>query len=97
MMMITIGKEYGIDFYDAENNLILEHTAASEEDRDALVEQLQDDDSPAWPVKAMRFEPWSRRIERQAIYGVDYGPGSVKRRFGGYVPRSAYQLRGKNQ
>lgn len=26
-----------------------------------------------------------------AVRGVDYGPGSVKRHFAGYVPRKAYQ------
>ncbi len=90
---IFTGYEYGIDFYDKNDVLIEERTFNSEDDRDATVKDLEDDDHAAWPKAAIRSQPWQRKKYRAAIYGVDYGPGSVKQRFSGMrVPRSAYRF-----
>jgi len=46
-----------------------------------------------WPVNATNAA--MTNVYRRPIYGVDYGNGSVKARFGGgYVPRKAYQFNG---
>ena len=93
--MITIANQHGIDFYDADGQIIKEHIADDEASRDALWEELAaDENHPEWPEGAVRIKDWNRKVQRLPISGVDYGPGSVKRRFGnGRVPRGAYQFR----
>ena len=94
--MITIAIQYGIDFKDKDDNVISEFIATDEASRDELHDALANDDNhPAWPSdKAVHITAWSRKVQRQPISGVDYGPGSVKRRFGnGRCPRGTYQFR----
>ncbi|MCB0080219.1 MAG: hypothetical protein KDE47_04790, partial [Caldilineaceae bacterium] len=97
MNQIYVGKEYGIDFYGQDDELLKDMSFDSEEERDALYDALgEDEHHPEWPDDAVRISGWSRDIYRQPILGIDYGPGHLKYRFGGgYVPRSTYQYHGK--
>lgn len=84
---IFVGYEWGIDFFCGDE-LIQTVTFADE----AIFNDAFD--HPQWPEGSTNMESWKRPLYRAPIYGVDYGPGSVKRRFGGgYVPRGAYQRR----
>lgn len=92
---MTYVNQFGIDFLDKAGTIVQEMIFEGEAERDQhfdLLDANQDDDE-LWPENAARITAWSRQVYRQPICGVDYGPGSVKRRFGGgYVPRSAYQF-----
>ena len=96
--MIYMGQEFGIDFFD-ENDVLVKEMSFAEDGakRDALYDALGDDENhQEWPETAVRITGWHREVYRQPMSGVDYGRGSVKRRFGGgYVPRSAYQYHGE--
>lgn len=95
--MIFTGYTWGISFYQGDGGddaPIEELSFPGEAERDALYNALaEDEDHPEWPDGATRMKAWSEPQYRPAIYGVDYGRGSVSARFGGgYVPRSAYQF-----
>lgn len=84
--LIFTGYEWGIDFYNAAGDIIHTDTYTDEKEFDAAF------DNPQWPDDtAVRLDSWKRPCYRLPVMGVDYGPGSVSRRFGGYVPRSAYE------
>jgi len=85
---IFTGYKYGIDFFNEAGEIV--HTDIF--DTEAAFDTAFD--NPTWPETAVSLDSWKRKQFRAAVYGVDYGPGSVKARFGGYVPRSAYQLGG---
>lgn len=93
--MITVATQYGIDFSDDEGQVIREYIAPDKQTRDDLVNQWETgEDNPLFPPDAKTIFSWQRNITRPAVCGVDYGPGSVNRRFGGKAPRGAYQFRG---
>lgn len=96
MTQVVVGTQYGIDFFDADDALISEVVFADQASRDAQMAALgADDNHPAWPGTAVRLVEWRRDVTRPAVRGIDYGPGSVKARFGGgRVPRGAYEFRG---
>jgi len=90
---IYTGTTWAIDFYDAQEKII--KTMTFEDDQngfDAMFEALDNPCHPEWPDTAVRLDTWRRDNYRDPILGLDYGPGSVSRRFGGYVPRGTYQL-----
>lgn len=82
-------KVYGVHFEDVDGNELLELVYPSAEERDAA---LQDIDALA-PAGATTYVTWhDEQWVRDLIYGVDYGRGSLKHRFGGgHVPRNLYQ------
>lgn len=59
-----------------------------------FAELAADDDHDAWPADARYMVAEDYEQHRSALLGYDYGAGSVKARFNGYVPRGAYQFRG---
>lgn len=86
---------YGIDFYNEADEIIKEiDFGQSEEAREIFWHLLEDETKKdLWPAGAVRVADWKRAVMHQPIRGIDYGPGSVKRRFGGgHVPRSTYQF-----
>ena len=96
MNLIKIGTEYGIDFKNADGVILREYIATNKNGRNQLVESLvADDNHHMWPVEAVTMTTWERPQYRNPICGLDYGAGSVSRRFGGYTPRSAYQTNGE--
>lgn len=92
--MVTVGKKFSIDFKDESGNVFETLSYDTGNERDAVAQQLQSNDAhPLWPQTAVKITIYWQRIERTPIFGVDYGVGSVKRRFGnGRVPRGAYRL-----
>jgi hypothetical protein len=101
MDSIFTGYEYGIDFIDAGGVEIDSMVFATETAREEFWHELAALDDFAKhadvPAGTERITAWSRKTFRRPIYGVDYGPGSQKHRFGGgYVPRSAYQFGGRS-
>lgn len=90
--------EWGIDFLDKDGELIEERPYANYVAREEAWKELQTDkrtveEGGPWPEGAEGIRAWSRQVK--LVYGVDYGPGSIKRRFGGgRVPKGAYQFRG---
>lgn len=100
MDMIYEGLEYGMDFYGEGGRIIKEVSFGLDQEgkaaQDAAYAALEaDPDSELWPTDAERIMCWQRPKYRQPIKGLDYGAGSVKRRFGnGRVPRGAHQFRG---
>lgn len=98
MYQIFTGIQYGIDLKNEAGEVVQELTFSSEAQRDAHWDALAaDPDHPEWPETAVHATAWSRKTYRRPIYGVDYGPGSQKRRFGGHVPRDAYQFNGDDR
>ncbi len=95
--LIFDGYEYGFDFLDGNGESVEEKVFSTIEECVALHDALDDPYHPAWPETAASVsETWQRAKYRHPVCGVDYGPGSIKRRFGGgYVPRSTYQYHGE--
>jgi len=92
---------FGIDFYDEDDKIVKEMSfGADEATRDTFFQRLEDepDNDDIWPIDAVRVEDTRQSVMRAPIRGIDYGPGSQKRRFGGgHVPRSTYQTPKRNQ
>ena len=88
LSQIFTGYKWGIDFFNEIGEIV--HTA--EFDNEAAFNA--EFENPTWPETAVSLDSWKRKQFRAPINGIDYGPGSVKARFGGYVPRAAYQLGG---
>ena len=90
--------QYFITFLDADDNELEEKPFPNWIAREEAWDKLQADDRTVeeggpWPVGAAKVRSHSRDVK--ATYGVDYGPGSAKLRFGGNrVPRGAHQFRG---
>lgn len=94
MNEIIIGIEYGIDFFDEAGDLIRTLNFKTMQARDQLLAALgRDENHPEWPTTAVRLIEWHRNITRPAVKGIDYGPGSIKARYG-RAPRGAYEFRG---
>ena len=94
MNQIYVRTEYGIDFLNGCGDLVQEMVFQTPEERLEVYNAVStDDNNPHWPETAVEYNPWERHIYRAPVYGVDYGPGSIKRRFGGRVPCGAYQFR----
>ena len=91
---IYIGDEYGIDFLDADGKLIEERVFESEEERDAFLGLPDAEFVEGAPKGWAKAKPWQSPLYRRAMRGIDFGVGSVKRRFPqGFTPRGAYQFR----
>lgn len=84
---------YGVDFKNADDELIADREFESEAERDDFLALPDDEFFAGLPEGDYRVYQYCRPIYRPAVYGVDYGRGSVKRRFGGgHVPKGAYQF-----
>ena len=87
---------YGLDFKDADGNLLKEMNFGRDEEAMQDYYHRLDDDDSLWPDGAARVDHWQRNVMRPPIRGIDYGPGSQKRRFGnGRVPRGVHQFRNR--
>lgn len=85
---------YYIEFIDKDDQIVGTLQLPKEErDALALIWSYGDDDE-RFPETAVTARTYYRQRE-QPVYGIDYGPGSIKRRFGGgRVPSGARQFSG---
>ncbi len=96
---VFIGKRWGVMFIGESDEQVGEilWLGLDDEGVDAVDEfftRSKENDGEEWPDDAVRIIDCSKDAFRRPIYGIDYGAGSVKRRFKGMrVPRRTYQYR----
>jgi len=93
---VYVGLLWGVQFVDEQDEQVgdILWIGLDDEGEKAVASFFADkSNTKHWPVGATDIHDITKDGYRHPIYGIDYGAGSVKRRFSGIkVPRSTYQF-----
>lgn len=89
----TVVKQYGIDFFDKDDNEVGDIAVGENEaERDALYDEiLADNNHPQWPDAAVRIRQWSRDVEKITYVPSVITPYGPRNPATGRFMRSSYR------